>query len=77
MPAQVRVTDAVRPADHPSYQAGHLQIRVHPSRMSDTHVLTGQRGQPGPLRQRHHRDQARPRHQIRVIKRRVNPRQIM
>ena len=48
-----------------------------PALMGDTHLLAGQCRQPGPLRQRHHRDQGRPRYQIRVIKRRVNSRQIM
>ena len=77
VPQQVHVVDAVRPRDHPGHQAGHLQVRVHPAPVSDGHVLTGQRGQASPLGQRHHRHQARPRHEIRVIKRRVDLGQLM
>ena len=47
-------------------------MRVHPAPVSDGHVLTGQRGQATPLGQRHHRHQARPRHEIRVIERHVD-----
>jgi hypothetical protein len=77
MTQQVHVIDAVRPADHPGDQAGHLQVRVHATPMAGPHTLPGQARQAGPLRQRHHRHQARPRHQIRVIKRRVDLRQLM
>jgi hypothetical protein len=72
MPQQAQVIDAVRPADHPRHHAGHLHLRVHPAPAADPHMLTSQRRKARPLRQRHHRHQPRPRHQIRVIKRRVD-----
>jgi len=52
-------------------------LRVHPARAADPDVLRGQAGQARPLRQGHHRDQARPRHQMRVIERRVDLRELM
>jgi len=55
VPQQVQVIDAVRPADHPSHQARDLQLRVHPARLGDAHVLAGQCRQADPLRQGHHR----------------------
>ena len=45
-----------------------LQVRVHPAPASDGDLLTGQRGQARALGQCHHRHQARPRNEIRVIK---------
>jgi hypothetical protein len=77
VPQQVHVTDAVRTRDHAAHQAAHLQVRVHPAPASDGNPLTRQPGQAGPLGQGHHRDQARPRHEIRVIKRRVDLGQLM
>jgi hypothetical protein len=40
-------------------------------------MLSDQAGQPGTLRQGHYRDQPGPRHEIRVIERRVRPGQPM
>ena len=60
VPQQVHVVDAVRSADHAGDQARHFQVRVHPAPAGDGHMLAGQRGKAGPLRQGHHRDQARP-----------------
>jgi hypothetical protein len=77
MPQHVHVIDTVRPGDHPSSQARDLQVRVHPAGAGDPDMLCHQVRQPRPLRQGHHRDQARPRHEVRVIKRRVRLRQIM
>ena len=48
-----------------------------PHGVPDPDVLCGQLAQAGPLRQGHHRDQARLRHEMRVIKRRVGLRQLM
>jgi hypothetical protein len=48
-----------------------------PARPGNLHLLTSQVTQARPLDQRHHRHQASPRHQIRVIKRRVDLRQVM
>ena len=72
MPQQAQVIDAVGTADHPRHDAGNLHLRIHPARPGDPHMLASQATQACPLRQRHHRHQARPRHQIRVIKRRVD-----
>jgi hypothetical protein len=77
VPQQVHVIDAVRAADHPRDQAGNLQVGVDPARAAGPDVLRDQLGEAGPLRQRHHRDQAGPRHEIRVIKRCVRPGQAM
>ncbi len=65
------------PRSHARDQAGDLQGRVHPGRAGDRDVLAGQVPQAAALRQGHDRDQARPRHEIRVIKRCVRLRQIM
>ena len=48
-----------------------------PARAARPDLLRNQLGEPGPLRQRHDRDQPGPRHEIRVIKRCVNPGQAM
>jgi hypothetical protein len=77
VPQQAQVIDAVGAADHPGHDSRHLHLRVHPAAVADPHMLTGQASQARPLRQRHHRHQARPRHQARVIKRRVDLRQTM
>jgi hypothetical protein len=63
-----------RPCPRP---AGDLQVWVHPSRAGDRDVLAGQVRQAAPLCQGHDRDQAGPRHEIRVIKRCVRLRRIM
>ena len=73
----VNVINAVRASGHPRDQAACLQGRVHPARAGHADMLAGQIGQPCPLRQGHHRDQAGPRHEIRVIERRVWLHQIM
>ena len=52
-------------------------MRVDPAFPARPDVLGDQAGQPGPLRQGHHRDQPGPRHEIRVIERCVRPRQAM
>ena len=77
VPQQVHVIDAVRPADHPGDQAGNLQLGVDPARAAGPDLLRDQLGEPGPLGQRHDRDQPGPRHEIRVIKRCVRPGQAM
>ena len=63
------------PAIIPATRHADLQVRVHPARPADPDMLRGQVRQARPLRQGHHRDQARPRHEIRVIKRRIDLRQ--
>ena len=75
MAQQVHVIDAVRPGDHPAHQARDLHVHVHPARAINPDMLCDQAAQARPLRQGHHRDQARPRHEIRVIKRHVDLRQ--
>ncbi len=60
VPQQVHVIDAVRPGNHPRRQAADLQVRVHPAPAADLDVLRDQVLQGRPLRQGHHRDQARP-----------------
>ena len=67
----------LRPAGHPRHQAGDLDRRVHPAVTPGPDMIPGQVRQPGPLRQRHHRDQPAMRHEIRVIKRCVRPGQVM
>ena len=47
--------------------AGHLQGRVQPAQAIGTDMLTGKIGKPTRLRQRHHRDHAGPRHEIRFL----------
>jgi hypothetical protein len=68
VPQQVQVIDAAGPAGHPGDQARDLRLRVHAAPMTDPHVPAGHLAQPCTLRQGHHRHQARPGHQIRVIK---------
>ena len=65
------------PAAIPATRHGDLQLRVHPARPAEPDMLRGQVLQARPLRQGHHRDQPGPRHEIRVIKRRVGLRQLM
>ena len=77
VPQHVHVIDAVRPGGHPRDQAGHLQVRVHPGPAGDRDVLADQVRQAAALRQGHDRDQAGPRHEIRVIKRCVRLQRIM
>jgi hypothetical protein len=72
MPQQVHVIDAVRPGDHPGHQAADLQVRVHSALAINPDMLCDQHIQARALGQGHHRDQARLRHEIRVIKRRVD-----
>ena len=77
VPQQVHVVDAVRSGDHPGDQAADLRRRVDPARAARPDLLRDQLGEPGPLRQRHDRDQPGPRHEIRVIKGCVRPGQAM
>ena len=77
MPQQVHVIDAVRARGHPRDQARDLQVRVDPAFTARPDMRRNQARQPGALRQGHHRDQPGPRHEIRVIKRCVRPRQAM
>ena len=74
---QIHVLDVARPGGHPGHQAGHLHLRVHPARPAEPDMLPHQAAQARPLGEGHHRDQARLRHQMRVIKRRVDLRQLM
>jgi hypothetical protein len=67
----------VRPGDHPSRQARNLQVRVHPAPAPDPDMFCHQLTQGRPLRQGHHRHQAGPRHEIRVIKPCLDFRQVM
>ncbi len=67
VPQHVHVIDALRPGGHPSHQARRLHPRVYPAAAAEPDMLCHQLAQASPLRQRHHRHQARPRHQIRVI----------
>ena len=77
VPQQIHVVDTVRPADHP----GDLRQPTFTGALTPhgppACLLRDQLGEPGPLRQRHHRDQPGPRHEIRVIKRCVRPGQAM
>lgn len=68
VPEQVHVIAAVRPRDHPGYQVGSLTSASTSARTARPDLLRHQLGQPSPLRQRHHRDQAHQQHQMRVIK---------
>ena len=77
VPQQVHVIDAVRPADHPRDQARNLHMSVGPARAAGPDLIRDELGEPSPLRECHDRDQARPRHEIRVIKRCVSPGQAM
>jgi hypothetical protein len=77
VPQQAHVIDAVRPGDHPGHQARHFHRRVHPARPGDPDMLTGQIAQARSLRERHHRNQTRLRHQTRVIERRVDFRELV
>jgi hypothetical protein len=77
MPQQAHVIDAVRPGGHPGHQACGLQLGVHLARTGDPDVICGQVTQASPLGQGHHRDQAGPRHEIRLIKGRMDLRQLM
>ena len=75
VPQQAHVIDAVRPGGHPGHQARDLQGRVDAAFPARPGVLRDQAPQTGPVRQRHHRDQAGVRHEIRVVERRVRLRQ--
>jgi hypothetical protein len=77
VPQDIHVIDAVRPGGHPRDQAGDLQVRVHAGPAGNPDVLAGQVRQAAAPGQGHHRDQAGPRHEIRVIKRCVRPGGIM
>jgi hypothetical protein len=77
MPQQPHVINAVRPGDHPGHQATHLHRRVHPARPGDPDMIGGQIPQARPLSEGHHRDQPGLRHQMRVIKRRVDLRELV
>src|SRR5262249_141577 len=52
-------------------------LRVHPARPADPDMLSSQISQARPLSHSHRRDQPGPRHQMRVIKRRGDLRQLM
>jgi hypothetical protein len=60
------------PAIIPPTRHGIFTRGVHPARAINPDVLCDQAAQARALGQGHHRDQARPRHEIRVIKRRVD-----
>ena len=64
------------PAAIPATRQLTFRPAFTPRRAADPHMLVGQPRQPAALRQGHHRDQAGPRHEIRVIKRRVRLGQI-
>ena len=67
VPQHVHVVDAVGARCHPGDQAADLHLRVRPARIADHDVAADQRRQAGPLGQAHHRHQAGPRHQIRLV----------
>jgi len=69
VPQHAHVIDAARPGDHPGHQAQDLHPRIHPASLADPDMLCHHAAQASPLPQGHHRDQARPRHEMRVIKR--------
>jgi hypothetical protein len=77
MAQQIQVIDRVRARGHPRHQAGHLHLRVRPGLRRDLHMPAHQRMQSGALGQRHHRDQAGPRHEIRIVKARGDLHRIM
>jgi hypothetical protein len=77
VPQDVHVVDAVRPGGHPGDQGGDLQVRVHAGPAGDPDVLAGQVRQAAARGQGHDRDQARQRHEIRVVKRCVRLERIM
>jgi hypothetical protein len=74
---QAHVVDAVRSRGHPGDQAPDLHLGINPARPADPDMLCGQLAQSGPLGETQHRNQARLRHEMRVIKRRVDLRQLM
>jgi site-specific DNA recombinase len=67
----VKIVDAVRARGHPRDDRGQLARRVHRSRRHPRRLepdpFGDQLRQPGPLRQRHHRDQPGTRHQVLII----------
>jgi hypothetical protein len=69
---QVQVVDAVRAGGHAGHDRGDLATRVRPGRDTQVHPLVDQPGEVGVLGQPHHRDQPGTRHQIRLIKDRVD-----
>jgi len=77
VPQHVQVIDAVCPGGHPRHQAADLQPGVRAARPPDAHLLAGQGEQARALGQAHHRDQARARHEIRVIEPRRDLQRIM
>ena len=74
----VQAVDAVRARNHARHDRGQLPGRVHPSRGDargpEPDPLANQLGQPSPLRESHHRSQARERHQVAIIEDRRGPR---
>jgi hypothetical protein len=62
MPQQVQIIYTVGPSDHPATIPGTFTALV-----AAPHMLTCQCRQPYLLRRRHHRHQASPRRQIRVV----------
>jgi hypothetical protein len=77
VPQQVHVIDRVRARGHPGDQARDLQVRINAALCARPDVLRDQIAEPGPVREAHHRHQARVRHQIRVVERCVRLRQAM
>jgi len=65
------------PAIIPAARQRTFRPGVHPAPVADPDMLVHQGSQARPLRQGHHRDQPRLRHEIRVIKRRMNLRQLV
>jgi len=65
------------PAAIPATRQPAFSSAFTPAFRADPDVLSDQAGQPGALRQGHHRDQPGPRHEIRVVKRCVRPGQVM
>ncbi len=68
VPQQGHVRDAVRTGRHPRDQGSDLEAAVRPLVGRHAQMLIGQGPQAAGLRQRHHRDQPRAGHEIRVVK---------
>jgi hypothetical protein len=64
---QRHIVDRVRSGDHPRDQGGDFQSRVRAEVSWQVEMLLGQLAETRRRRNRHHRDEASSRHEIRVI----------
>ena len=67
MAQQSHVIDRIGPGDHPRHQRGDLQPRVGAEVSRQVQVLIGQVAEAGFHCQRHRRDKASGRHEIRIV----------